>query len=119
MDIVFQATFLIGGIGCIVAGFASTYFFWKAHYEVKPAPLLVKIFGFQIYMKKYLTEKGVYLRNKAFRFMFFSIFCIFIVFSAIAINKPEDFKKMITIPKTVPNQSFNFDLGDAAHPSAS
>ena len=119
MEIVFQATFLIAGLGCIATGFTGVYFMWKAHQELKPVPLLVKIFGLQIYMSKYLTEKGIYLRNKGLRFIFFSVCCIFIVFAALAIHKPEDFEKMMTIPKTVPNQGLNIDLGDAARPSAS
>lgn len=58
--------FIIALIGALYAIIITFVNFIKMLGHVKPAPLIIKLTGCAHIMRKYLTDEGVRLRNKAF-----------------------------------------------------
>ena len=52
--------------GCVLGAFVMML---KSKHEITNAPTLVKIFGFQLFSPKYLTEQGKIYRRRYWQFL--------------------------------------------------
>ena len=91
---IYISIFIVAFVGAWFAIISAVVNFIKMLGHVKPAPFLIKLTGCAHVMKKYLTEEGVSLRNKAFTYILLFLDFWAIAFSTIIQTNPDKWEEM-------------------------